>query len=67
MSDDRPTGTEALAEFVEARYGERLDEPRREELRDRIAEYREAGEELEAFGLENGDEPAFAFRAYREE
>lgn len=67
MSEDRPAGTEALAEYIKARYGDRLDDSQREELCERIAEYREAGEELEAFGLENGDGPAFAFGAYRGE
>jgi hypothetical protein len=67
MSDDPPPGTEELAAYIEARYGDRFDEERRAALRERSAGYREAGETVSAFVLDNGDEPAFEFRAYREE
>jgi hypothetical protein len=64
---DRPAGADELAAALEAAYGDRFDDDRREELRERVADVREAGETLSESDLSNGDEPAFAFRAYRGE
>lgn len=65
--DDTPPGTDALVEFIEANYGDRFDDDRRDELRERVGSLREAGEELSDVDLANDDEPATTFRAYRGE
>lgn len=62
-----PAGTVELLAYLDARYGDRFDAERREELQDRVADLREAGESLSEAELENGDEPAFTFAAYRGE
>jgi len=62
-----PAGTVELLASLDAQYGDRFDTERREELRDRVGDIREAGETLSEAGLENGDEPSFTFAAYRGE
>lgn len=70
-ADDRdgavPAGTVELLAYLDAKYGDRFDTERRDELRERVAGFQEAGETLSEAGLENGDEPAFSFAAYRGE
>lgn len=68
-SDDgvAPAGTVELLAYLDAQYGDRFDAERREQLRDRVASVREAGESLSEADLDNGDEPAFTFAAYRGE
>lgn len=60
-----PAGTVELLAYLDAQYGDRFDTDRREELRDRVGSLRGIGETLSEADLENGDEPAFTFAAYR--
>jgi len=64
---DRPPGTEALVAYLEARYGDRFDDDRRERLADAVADVREAGETVRSESLDNAEGPAFAFEPYRGE
>ncbi|MFB6211175.1 MAG: hypothetical protein ABEI76_06535 [Halobacteriales archaeon] len=62
---EQPVGTEELATFIEAKYGDRLDVDRREKLREKIADYREAGETVSDVALENDEGPTYDFEVYR--
>lgn len=66
MSDDEhPPGTDELVAVLESAYGEHFDDERRAAVAKRVADFREAAAALREADLENGDEPAFGFRAYR--
>ena len=60
-----PPGTDALFGYIEARYGDRLDGGRHEEVTEQIAGSLESAAAISEVDLENGDEPAFRFSAYR--
>jgi len=64
MSHDVSSETDALLEFLEAHYEDRIDTERQKALRDRIEDRREIGNTLRDYPLENGDRPAYAFRPY---
>lgn len=66
-SDDgvEPAGTVELQALLDAQYGDRFDTERREELRDSVASLRKACRTVNEADLENSDEPAFTFAAYR--
>lgn len=49
------------------KYGDRLSEEQKADIRRIMAESQEGLEKMRAFKLENGDQPADAFRAYRSE
>lgn len=49
------------------RYGDRLSEEQKADIRRIMAESQEGLEKMRAYHLENGDQPADAFRAYRSE
>jgi hypothetical protein len=49
------------------KYGDRLSDEQRADIRRIMAESQEGLEKMRAFKLENGDQPADAFRAYRSE
>ena len=49
------------------KYGDRLNEEQKADIRRIMAESQEGLEKMRAFKLENGDQPADAFRAYRAE
>src|ERR1041385_6397162 len=49
------------------KYGDRLSEEQKADIRRIMAESQEGLEKMRAFKLENGDQPADAFRAYRHE
>jgi hypothetical protein len=49
------------------KYGERLSDEQKADIRRITAESQEGLEKMRAFKLENGDQPADAFRAYRSE
>ena len=49
------------------KYGDRLSDEQKADIRRIIAESQEGLEKMRAFSLENGDQPADAFRAYRHE
>ncbi len=58
---------EALLAYVEAVYGDRLDEADGETVLAGIEGSLASGEAFREVGLENADEPAFGFEAYRGE
>jgi len=49
------------------KYGDRLNDEQKADIRRIMAESQEGLEKMRAFKLENGDQPADAFRAYRYE
>ena len=49
------------------KYGDRLRDQQKADIRRIMAESQEGLEKMRAFKLENGDQPADAFRAYRSE
>lgn len=49
------------------KYGERLSEEQKADIRRIMAESQDGLEKMRAFALENGDQPADSFRAYRGE
>jgi len=49
------------------KYGDRLSDEQKADIRRIMAESQEGLEKMRAFKLENGDQPADAFRAYRHE
>ncbi len=49
------------------KYGDRLNDEQKSDIRRIMAESQEGLEKMRAFKLENGDQPADAFRAYRSE
>jgi hypothetical protein len=49
------------------KYGDRLSEEQKADIRRIMAESQEGLEKMRAFTLENGDQPADAFRAWRSE
>ncbi len=49
------------------KYGDRLNDEQKADIRRIMAESQEGLEKMRAFKLENGDQPADAFRAYRSE
>lgn len=49
------------------KYGDRLSDEQKADIRRIMAESQEGLEKMRAFKLENGDQPADAFRAYRAE
>lgn len=63
--EEDPPGTEALVDHVEARWGDRLSEDDREQIRASVAGNLRAASALREVPLENGDEPAVAFRPHR--
>jgi hypothetical protein len=49
------------------KYGDRLSDEQKADIRRIMAETQEGLEKMRAFQLENGDQPADTFRAYRSE
>jgi len=49
------------------KYGDRLNDEQKADIRRIMAESQEGLEKMRAFKLDNGDQPADAFRAYRYE
>jgi|ERR1051326_2671310 hypothetical protein len=49
------------------KYGDRLNDEQKADIRRIMAESQEGLEKMRGFKLENGDQPADAFRAYRHE
>jgi hypothetical protein len=58
---------EAKVTNIFRKYGERLNEEQKADIRRIVAESQEGFEKMRAFALENGDQPADAFRAYHSE
>lgn len=63
--DAPPPGTEALVDYVRARWGERLSEKQLGQIRETVADNLRAAGSIREVPLANADEPAPAFRAYR--
>lgn len=62
---EEPAGTEALVDYVEARWGDLLSAEDREQVRASVAGNLRAASALDEVELQNADEPAFAFSPYR--
>jgi hypothetical protein len=58
---------EAKVANIFRKYGERLNDEQKADIRRIMAESQEGFEKMRAFALENGDQPADAFRAYHSE
>lgn len=58
---------EAKVANIFRKYGDRLSEEQKADIRRIMAETQEGLEKMRAFAVENGDQPADAFRAYRRE
>src|SRR5215510_4069834 len=58
---------EAKIANIFRKYGDRLSEEQKADIRRIMAETQEGLDKMRAFPLENGDQPADAFRAYRRE
>ncbi len=56
---------EAKVASIFRKYGERLSEEQKADIRRIMAESQDGLEKMRVFVLENGDQPADAFRAYR--
>jgi hypothetical protein len=58
---------EAKVANIFRKYGERLSEEQKADIRRIMAESQDGLEKMRAFVLENGDQPADSFHAYRAE
>jgi hypothetical protein len=58
---------EAKVANIFRKYGDRLNDEQKADIRRIMAESQEGLEKMRAFPLENGDQPADAFHAYRNE
>jgi DNA-binding transcriptional regulator PaaX len=58
---------EAKVANIFRRYGDRLSDEQKADIRRVMAETQEGLDKMRAFPLENGDQPADTFRAYRHE
>lgn len=61
----RPVGTEELLRYLAARYGDLLSEEDIEALEEDVADNLGNAEALDAVELDNGDDLAVTFEAYR--
>lgn len=64
---DVPVGTDALLAYVEANYGEQLNDDQLDDIRTRIAGILASGEAVGEFELAYTTDPAYAFEPYRGE
>lgn len=62
-----PVGTEELLQYLAARYGDLLTQEEISELEDEVAGNIENAQRLDTVDLENGDDMALVFEAYRGE
>lgn len=62
---DEPLGVDALLDYVQTLYGERLSADDLAQIREGIVSGLRAGERIREVPLANADEPGFAFRPYR--
>ena len=56
---------EAQVQAIMAKYGTRLSEEEKADVRRLVAQLQKTGDALRAFPLDNADEPATVFRIYR--
>lgn len=64
-SADPPAGTEELLEYLAARYGDQLTDERLGDLEESVAGNLRNAETLDDVDLDNGDDLAVTFTAYR--
>ncbi len=67
LTPQAQTEVEMKVASIFRKYGDRLNEEQKTDIRRIMAESQEGLEKMRAFPLENGDQPADAFRAYRKE
>ena len=67
LSPGAQAEVEMKAASIFRKYGDRLSDEQKADIRRIMAESQEGLEKMRAFKLENGDQPADAFRAYRSE
>jgi hypothetical protein len=63
--EERPVGTRELLDYLGARYGDQLADADLDELADDVAGNVRRSQALDGVELENGDDMALTFRAYR--
>jgi hypothetical protein len=67
LSASAQTEVETKVASIFRKYGDRLSDEQKADIRRIMAESQEGLEKMRAYKLENGDQPADAFRAYRSE
>jgi hypothetical protein len=67
LSPSSQAEVETKVASIFRKYGERLSDEQKADIRRIMAESQEGLEKVRAFKLENSDQPADAFRAYRAE
>src|SRR5262249_10883239 len=67
LSPQSRAEVEAKVANIFRKYGERLSEEQKADIRRIMAETQEGLDKMRAFAVENGDQPADVFRAYRRE
>src|SRR5882724_8999892 len=67
LSPGAQAEVEMKAASIFRKYGDRLSEEQKADIRRIMAESQEGLEKMRAFHLENSNQPADAFRAYRSE
>src|SRR5215470_4527281 len=67
LSPQARAEVEAKVANIFRKYGDRLSDEQKADIRRIMAETQEGLEKMRAFALENADQPADAFRAYRSE
>lgn len=67
LSPSAQAEVEMKVSSIFRKYGDRLSDEQKADIRRIMAESQEGLEKMRAFKLENGDQPADAFRAYRKE
>jgi len=66
-SPQLPPAAEAQAQAIFRKYGDRLSEEQKADVKRLVAEAQKPAEALRAFPLDNSNEPAMVFRVYRAE
>src|SRR5215475_11782830 len=67
LSPQARAEVEAKVDNIFRKYGDRLSEEQKADIRRIMAETQEGLDKMRAFTVENGDQPADTFRAYRRE
>lgn len=67
LSPQAQAEVEMKASDIFRRYGDKLSPEQRADIRKVMAETQDGLEKMRAFSLDNGDQPATVFRAYRGE
>ena len=67
LSPDAQAEVEMKVNAIFRKYGSRLSDEQKADIRRIMAETQDGLEKMRAFALENGDQPATVFRPYRKE